>query len=173
MDIGLDERTGARVRKSGSSRLGTGGVQSLIRALSILDVLAENDDGLTLTAVVNRVCLPPSTVHRLLTTLQQKRFVRFEPNGLTWRVGVQSFVVGAAFARSREVAPIALPFMRQLMEKSGEAVNLYVRNERQAICIAQSSAARRYAQSPGRAAACRCSARPPARRCSPYEQDRG
>ena len=137
MDIGLDERTGARVRKSGSSRLGTGGVQSLIRALSILDVLAENDDGLTLTAVVNRVCLPPSTVHRLLTTLQQKRFVRFEPNGLTWRVGVQSFVVGAAFARSREVAPIALPFMRQLMEKSGEAVNLYVRNERQAICIAQ------------------------------------
>lgn len=114
-----------------------GGVQSLIRALSLLEALAENEDGLSLTALAKQVGLPPSSAHRLLTTLQRKRFVRFEPGAMIWRVGVQAFIVGNAFARSREVAPLAMPYMRQLMEKTGETVNLYIVNGGQAICIAQ------------------------------------
>ena len=114
-----------------------GGVQSIGRALAILDALAANEDGLSLTALSRAVDLPPSSAHRLLTTLQLNHFVRFEPTSMTWRVGVQAFVVGAAFARSREVTPIAMPFMRQLMEKTGETVNLYIPNNGQAVCIAQ------------------------------------
>ena len=114
-----------------------GGVQSLLRALSLLEALAENDDGQTLSGLAKTVSLPPSSAHRLLTTLQRKRFVRFDSATMTWRVGVQAFVIGNSFARSREVAPIAMPFMRQLMERTGETVNLYVLNCGQAICIAQ------------------------------------
>ena len=113
------------------------GVQSIARALAILDALAENDGGLSLTVLSRGVGLPPSSAHRLLTTLQRSQFVRFEQASMTWRVGVQAFVVGAAFARSRDVTPIAMPYMRQLMEKTGETVNLYVPNNAQAICIAQ------------------------------------
>jgi IclR family acetate operon transcriptional repressor len=114
-----------------------GGVQSLNRALCLLDTLAENDEGLSLTGLAKAVSLPPSSAHRLLTTLQRKHFVRFDPATMTWRVGVQAFVVGNSFARSREVAPIAMPYMRHLREKTGETVNLYVPNGAQAICIAQ------------------------------------
>ncbi|MDQ0472024.1 IclR family transcriptional regulator [Labrys wisconsinensis] len=127
----------AREGRSEAPSETAGGVQSLIRALSILDTLAESEDGLSLTALARAVGLPPSSAHRLLTTLQRKRFVRFEPGAMTWRVGVQAFVVGNAFARSREVVPFAMPFMRQLMDKTGETVNLYVPNDGQAICIAQ------------------------------------
>ncbi len=122
---------------TGGSSEGRGGVQSITRALVILDALAGHDDGLSLTALSRSVGLPPSSAHRLLTTLQRSRFVRFEPASMSWRVGVQAFIVGAAFARSREVTPIAMPFMRQLMEKTGETVNLYVPNNGQAVCIAQ------------------------------------
>jgi IclR family acetate operon transcriptional repressor len=129
----------ARAPKSAPSaeNAGAGGVQSLTRALSILDALAESDDGLSLTALAKTVALPPSSAHRLLTTLQRKRFVRFEPASMAWRIGVQTFVVGNAFARSRDVVALAMPYMRQLMEKTGETVNLYVPNGGQAICIAQ------------------------------------
>ena len=116
---------------------GSGGVQSLIRALSLLDALAEEEDGLSLTTLAKKVGLPPSSAHRLLTTLQRRRFVRFEPSGMLWRVGVQAFIVGNAFARSRELAPLALPYMRQLMEKCGETVNLFVPDNGLSICIAQ------------------------------------
>jgi IclR family acetate operon transcriptional repressor len=126
-----------RTRKSAPAIERSGGVQSLNRALFILETLAANEDGLSLTALAKTVALPPSSAHRLLTTLQRKRFVRFEAGAMTWRIGVQAFVVGSAFARSREVAPLAMPYMRQLMEKTGETVNLYVPNAGQAICIAQ------------------------------------
>ena len=115
-------------RKAGESLERAGGVQSLIRALTILDALAENEDGLCLTVLAKTVALPASSAHRLLTTLQRKRFVRFEPGAMIWRIGVQAFVVGSAFARSREVSPVAMPFMRQLMERTGETVNLFVHN---------------------------------------------
>jgi IclR family acetate operon transcriptional repressor len=130
---GGEERTGM----ADEPRERTGGVQSIARALAILDELAANDDGLSLTALSRAVGLPPSSAHRLLTTLQLRGFVRFEQPTMTWRVGVQAFVVGSAFARSREVTPIAMPFMRQLMEKAGETVNLYVPSNGLAVCIAQ------------------------------------
>jgi len=137
VDVAPTLKATTKAAKSADSLDRGGDVQSLIRALSLLDALSENDDGLSLTTVAKKVGLPPSSAHRLLTTLQRKRFVRFEPGAMTWRVGVQAFVVGNAFARSREMAPLALPYMRQLMEKSGETVNLYVPNGGQAICIAQ------------------------------------
>ena len=52
-------------------------VQSLCRALSILQALSQSDEGLTLTELSRTAGLPPSTTHRLLTTLHGQRFVRF------------------------------------------------------------------------------------------------
>jgi IclR family transcriptional regulator, acetate operon repressor len=115
-----------------------GGVQSLTRALSILDALAESDEGLTLTSLAKKVALPPSSAHRLLTTLQRQRFVRFDQASRSWQIGVQAFVVGNAFARTRDVATLAKPYMRRLMEESGETVNLYVLGGGETvICMAQ------------------------------------
>ncbi len=114
-----------------------GGVQSLARALSILEALAANDEGLTLTSLAKMVSLPPSTAHRLLTTLQRQRFVRFDPASMTWQIGVQAFVVGNAFMRSRDIVAVARPYMHRLMEESGETTNLYILNGGEAICMAQ------------------------------------
>ena len=55
-----------------------GQVQSISRALAILRALSESGDGMTLSDVAQIVGLPASTTHRLLTTLQQERFVRFD-----------------------------------------------------------------------------------------------
>jgi IclR family transcriptional regulator, acetate operon repressor len=113
-----------------------GGVQSLTRALLILDALAQSD-GLTLTTLARSVALPPSSTHRLLTTLQRQRFVRFEPASMSWHIGVQAFLVGNAFLRSRDVVAVATPFMRRPMEETGETVNLFVLDAGAAVCMAQ------------------------------------
>lgn len=115
----------------------SGQVQSLTRALSIMRVLAESLDGMTLSDVAQVVGLPPSTAHRLLTTLQQERFARFDPLTSLWQVGVQAFIVGNAFTRTRDVVTMARPYMRRLMEESGETVNLYLESDGEGICIAQ------------------------------------
>jgi IclR family acetate operon transcriptional repressor len=112
-------------------------VQSLVRALALLNVLAGRDRGLGLSEVAKEVGLAVSTAHRLLTTLQQEGYAHFDEERGGWHIGVQAFVVGSAFLRSRELTAIARPVMHALMEKSGETVNLAVEDRGEAIYVAQ------------------------------------
>ncbi|MDZ4792016.1 MAG: IclR family transcriptional regulator C-terminal domain-containing protein [Hyphomicrobiales bacterium] len=112
-------------------------VQSLSRALNLMNAIAASEHGVTLSEAAKETRLAVSTAHRLLTTLQQDRFVRFDSERGVWTIGVQAFSVGSAFLRARELTVIARPFMRQLMERSGETVNLAVEDRGEAIYVSQ------------------------------------
>lgn len=114
-----------------------GYVQSLVRALSIINCLADADEGATLTDIAQLVGLSASTTHRLLTTLEQERYVHFDPERRLWSVGVQAFVAGSAFTKTRNLTAIARPHMRLLMEKTGETINLAREDQGQAVYLAQ------------------------------------
>jgi IclR family acetate operon transcriptional repressor len=103
-----------------------GGVQSVDRALSIIETLAEDDEGYRLTDLAVRTGLSPSTVHRLLTTLEKRRFVQFDRSESTWHIGAQSFAVGSTFVRRRNFATQALPYLRKLRDQTRETANLAV-----------------------------------------------
>jgi IclR family acetate operon transcriptional repressor len=115
----------------------SGQVQSLSRALKLLNALSYHAQGLSLSEVASEVGLPNSTAHRLLTTLQNERYVRFDTERSVWLIGVQAFRVGTAFVRSRDMVAIARPYMRRLMEQSGETVNLAIADRGEVIYIAQ------------------------------------
>ncbi len=112
-------------------------VQSLVRALTIVNRLAAADEGVTLTEVAQQVGLSPSTAHRLLTTLEQERYVHFDAERRLWSVGVQAFVAGNAFLKTRSLVASARPQMRALMEESEETVNLAVEDQLEAIYLSQ------------------------------------
>jgi IclR family acetate operon transcriptional repressor len=76
----------------------SGQVQSLNRALKIMVALGHHGEGLSLSAIARMVGLPTSTAHRLLTTLQNERFVVFDGGRLKWRVGAQAHRVGQAYS---------------------------------------------------------------------------
>jgi IclR family acetate operon transcriptional repressor len=115
----------------------SGQVQSLSRALKLLNALSYHGSGLSLSEVAQEVGLPNSTAHRLLTTLQNERFVRFDAERSVWMIGVQAFRVGSTFVRSRDVVAIARPYMRRLMEQSGETVNLGISDRGEIVYLAQ------------------------------------
>src|ERR1700755_2443702 len=75
-----------------------GGVQSVDRALTIIETLAEADEGYRLSDLAIRTGLSTSTVHRLLATLENRRFVHFDRMESKWHVGAPKFVVGGDFA---------------------------------------------------------------------------
>jgi IclR family acetate operon transcriptional repressor len=134
-------RTGQPRRRPGTGKgagesAGGGRVQSLARALAIINALARGE-GLTRTDLAHTVGLPPSTVHRLLTTLEEERFVRFDRELSRWMIGVQAFIVGGAFLHSRDVLALARPYLRQLVDESGETANLALEDEGQAVYMGQ------------------------------------
>jgi len=103
-----------------------GGVQSVDRALSIIETLAEDDEGYRLSDLAVRTGLSASTVHRLLATLESRRFVQFDRAESKWHVGVRSFTVGASFARRRNFSAQAIPYLRKLRDLTRETANLAV-----------------------------------------------
>ena len=114
-----------------------GTVQSQLRALNLLELLAEDDEGYRLIDLAERSGLSTSTTHRLLSTLEQKRFVQLDRDENLWHVGVQCFSIGAAFARRRSLTRIALPIMRRLRDATGETVNLGLLDQGDVVFLTQ------------------------------------
>ncbi|MBR1177522.1 IclR family transcriptional regulator [Bradyrhizobium sp. KB893862 SZCCT0404] len=112
-----------------------GGVQSVDRALSILETLAEDDEGYRLSDLAVRTGLSASTVHRLLATLESRRFVQFDRAESKWHVGVRSFTVGASFARRRNFSTQAIPYLRKLRDLTRETANLAVVDDEYIIVL--------------------------------------
>ena len=115
----------------------TGQVRSVVRSLTLLRYIAASDNGLTLTEVADKSSLPASTTHRLLTTLESERFVRFDASASLWQVGVTSFMVGSAFTRTRNLLNLAKPYLRRLMDQTGETTNIFVETGGQVVCLDQ------------------------------------
>lgn len=114
-----------------------GQVQALGRALAILNHLAAAEGGASLTEVAQKVGLAVSTTHRLLTSLEAERYVRFDPETRLWSVGIQAFIAGSGFLKARDVVRLARPHMRTLMERSGETVNLAIEDQGAAVYLSQ------------------------------------
>jgi IclR family acetate operon transcriptional repressor len=114
-----------------------GSVQSLRRALSIMKAIAAKSEGTTLTDIARVTNLATSTAHRLLTTLQQDRFVQFNTDSARWEIGVGAYTIGSAFLNVRNIAKGARPLLRRLMEESGETVNLAILSDDMAVYMEQ------------------------------------
>ncbi|OUR75459.1 IclR family transcriptional regulator [Alphaproteobacteria bacterium 46_93_T64] len=122
-------------QKKSSAR--TGQVQSITRALAILNTIASSASGMKLTEIARELSLAPSTTHRLLTTLQEERYVQYDRDTSRWQVGIQAFVSGNGFLSSRDLVSVARPYMRRMMEENGETVNLAISEGDDVIYMAQ------------------------------------
>ncbi len=119
-------RKAASAKETDEADVRDSGVQSVDRALSIIETLAEDDEGYRLSDLAIRTGLSTSTVHRLLGTLENRRFVQFDRTQSKWHVGSRCFTVGATFARRRNFAAQAIPYLRKLRDLTRETANLAV-----------------------------------------------
>jgi len=124
----------ARVAPRG--RGGAGHTQALSRGLAVLEALAATEGGATLTTLAERLALPAPTAHRLLAMLAEAGYVQQGPGG-EWLVGVRAFRVGSAFLDHRNLVAQAYPFLKRLMEQSGETTNLAVMDGGEAVTVEQ------------------------------------
>jgi IclR family acetate operon transcriptional repressor len=113
-----------------------GSVQAIDRALGVLAIIAASD-GLTLTDLGQRAGLAPSTAHRILASLEAHKFVFHDEERGLWLIGVGAFEVGTAFLRNRRLAGIGRIVMHELMERTGETVNLGIEDGGEVVFISQ------------------------------------
>tara|TARA_R110002020_G_scaffold34327_2_gene104483 strand:+ start:1657 stop:2490 length:834 start_codon:yes stop_codon:yes gene_type:complete len=112
-------------------------VQSVERAMVLLEALAEDGAGMRLTDLVQKTGLSPSTTHRLLTTLQTRHFVHFDASNALWFVGRQAFSVGLSYGQRQAVLAPALPLLRLLRDLTRETANIGVVDDGAIVLMGQ------------------------------------
>lgn len=110
-------------------------VQSVDRALSILEVLSDYEDGMGITEISTKIDLHKSTVHRLLVTLIHKGYVEQNSNTNKYRLTLKLFELGNKAIEKMDIASAAKPYLQQLMEDTNEVVHLVVREGTEIVYI--------------------------------------
>lgn len=109
------------------------GVQSLNRALDILEALALAPEGITLTELSQKVGLHKSTVHRLLSTLAARHYVEFNSTGC--RLGLRVADLGSRLLNSMELRTESAPLLRRLSHGLQRVVHLAVVDEGEVVYL--------------------------------------
>lgn len=115
----------------------TGRVQSVERALEILEFLSRSGGDLGVSEIGEATNLAVGTVHRLLGTLTAQGYVRQDERTRRYDLGSKSLMMAIA-ARER-VGPMALPFLEELAQVSQETANLAVLEGNSAVYTEQAS----------------------------------
>jgi DNA-binding IclR family transcriptional regulator len=112
-------------------------VQAVDRALSILEALAKEGAPMSLTLISSELKLNISTVHRLLATLIAAKFVVQEKDSGKYKLGLKVFEIGYSVVKNLNIPQIAKPYLKELVEKFNETINLAVLDGKEVIYIDQ------------------------------------
>jgi DNA-binding IclR family transcriptional regulator len=101
-------------------------IQVLERTFALLDVLAAQDEPVSLKVIAQRTGLHPSTAHRILNDLTVGRLVD-RPEAGTYRLGMRLLELGNLVKARLDVREAAVAPMRELHRITQQPVNLSVR----------------------------------------------
>jgi DNA-binding IclR family transcriptional regulator len=109
-------------------------IQSLQRALSLLEHLANNGRNTGITSIAGHVGLHKSTCFGLLYTLQQLGCVVQDFQG-RYSLGYKVYELGNAYLQDKDIRRVSAPYLYELMKLSSETVHLVVREGLNAVYI--------------------------------------
>ncbi|AIY06667.1 transcriptional regulator, IclR family [Planococcus sp. PAMC 21323] len=101
-------------------------VQSIERAFKLLEVLSEFPDGIQITRLAEKVNLSKSTVHRLLATLIDLKYVSKDRETEKYRIGYRLIYLSRNLIDNIDIISIAKPFLEDLSAEVNETIHLCI-----------------------------------------------
>jgi DNA-binding IclR family transcriptional regulator len=109
-------------------------VQVIERMFSLLDILANREEAMSLKEISEKSGLHASTAHRILNDLATGRFVD-RPAAGTYRLGMRLLELGNMVKARLNVRDAALAPMRELHKLTQQPVNLSMRQGDEIIYV--------------------------------------
>lgn len=110
-------------------------IQSVDRALHILDLFDEYNKELKLTEITERMGLHKSTVHSLLKTLQKHRYIEQNMENGKYSLGMKLFERGNYVTQNLDIRAIAREHLVELSKKTGRTVHLVILDGKEGIYV--------------------------------------
>ncbi|MDQ0856953.1 IclR family transcriptional regulator [Bacillus sp. V2I10] len=110
-------------------------VQSLERALTLLNKLSEYPEGIQISRLAEQVGLTKSTVHRLLATLTNMNYTIKDEETDKYKIGLQVLFLSRNLINNINVVTIAKPFLEKLCQEVNETIHLCIEDRGEVIYI--------------------------------------
>ena len=116
-------------------------IQSVDRALSIVDYIAQSREELGLTELSKKTGLNKGTSYGLLNTLEKHGYVSLDPNTKKYRLGYHLAQLGVQVAGMLDVRREAKPYMDELVKKYHASVQLGISADDEVLYVSTSISA--------------------------------
>ncbi len=112
-------------------------IQSIDRAIAILDAFRIDEVQLGVTELSNRLGLHKSTVHRLLAALEKGGLVERDPRSRKYSLGIRLIELAGTMLNSRNLPQVARPYLHYLADKLEELTYLGLRDRDEVLNVEQ------------------------------------
>ncbi len=109
-------------------------IQSVAKAMKLLDILAETPAPLTLAELSTKTGWPKSTVHGLLSTMRESSVIAQDDEG-RYMLGIRLFEYGCTLSSSWTILETAKPYIQHISYHTGEAVFLSILDRGEIITL--------------------------------------
>jgi DNA-binding IclR family transcriptional regulator len=106
------------------------------KALDILEVIARNCDGISLSELAEVTKLNRTTVHRILSVLVDRRYIHQQGKKGKYTLGLKFIQYGKLNNTAALIKDKALPYLQRLCNEISETVNIAVLDGVEAVGIA-------------------------------------
>jgi IclR family transcriptional regulator, pca regulon regulatory protein len=135
-DAGVTLRQDPAATAQGEPPQGAGGVQSVARALSILELFNDRQPELTTNEIASLTGLTRGTAYRFCRTLLSLEYLD-EVGPSTFRPGVKCISLAQAALGSRGIIQVAMPFLNALRDRVQESVNMVILDGTDIVYVAR------------------------------------
>lgn len=106
--------------------------KTAVKTMDILELFYEHEE-LSLTEMVQLTNMPKTSVYRLIGSLEEMEFLQKNEKEISFRVVFLRF--GQLVSHRLSVRNIAIPYMKELRDSLGQAVNLIIQDGNDAIYV--------------------------------------
>ena len=110
-------------------------VRTIERVSSILDILAQSAQGISIRDLSSNIGLPKGTTHRLLSSLSYFGYVRQEPKTRNYFLGLKFVELGQILLSQLDLRKEAESFLRDLAERTKETIHLVILDRNEIVYI--------------------------------------
>lgn len=114
---------------------GSGTVQSIQRALSLLEALEDSRGEVGIAELSKRVRLHVSTAHRILATLVARGYARQSPETGRYALGAKALNLAESYLDQMDLRRVVRPVLERLSQETGETANLVILDRREALYL--------------------------------------
>ena len=108
-----------------------------IRVLNILETLASNPEGLTLTEIAEAIKSPKSTIMPIIHTMADRKFIFFNEKTYTYTIGINSFCVGSSYSSNMNALQFIKSEMEYVVKKTDEICQMGILDGNNVLYVAK------------------------------------